>query len=185
MSVQDNPTSEESEALKPPKSPSKIDFGERLRVGDPDEIAEQAAAEAEESDVTELTAEERNWLQSLLTVGRREKVIQVLGHNVHIRSLMSDDELKIGLQIKDFKGSEFYARAYQVGVVAAGVKKMDGKPLVPESLFDNGEEVNDFTERFEKARKLYPLVTTEIYEAIMNLELEFRDLMVKLGKLPG
>ena len=43
----------------------------------------------------------------------------------------------------------------------------------------------DFDAKVEVLRKYYPIVITQIYNAVMALDQEFAELAVKLGKLDG
>lgn len=186
-------TVDESNSFSPPKPRRKItsetqsritealdgDEFERKVVGDP--VAEDSSSS--EGSV-ELTDQEREWLRTLITVGRRERVVDILGHEVHIQSLKCTDELRIGLYTKPYTGTDFYARAYQVGTVAAGVKLIDGKPLVPQPLSAAGT-ASQFTEKAKIVEEFYPLTVSLIYEAVRGLDGEFVKLMEKLGKLDG
>lgn len=161
--------------------PEEYIYEERQRVSTP---AEEQAALGEE--ITELTDEERLWFSTLMTVGRRSKVIEVMGHTVCIQNLNSDDDLRIGLWCKQYQGAPpADSRAYHLGVCAAGIRTIDGLPLY-QSLFDEAEGDDElFQGKIEKLRKFYPVVVTQIYHAILELDAEFAQLAKKLGKLPG
>lgn len=161
--------------LEPPESNRRI-VGELIEVEDDDEHGPE---------VTELTSSERHDFASLLTCGRRSKKITVMGHPVVIQTLKTGDEMRVGLFTKKYLESQLgFQRAYQVAVCAAGVREIQGRPL-----FRDLREVTDEDEIFDKnveaAQELYPIVITQIYQAIMDLEREFAELALKLGKLPG
>lgn len=162
--------------LAPPESGSN-----RRIVG---ELIEQDSEEFE-PEVTELSLTERQDFASLLTCGRRSKKISVMGHPVVIQTLKTGDEMRVGLFTKKYLESQLgFQRAYQVAVCAAGVRELQGKPL-----FSGLSPVTDEDEIFDKSvaatQELYPIVVSQIYQAIMDLEREFAELALKLGKLPG
>lgn len=160
----------------PPEPVEDIAFIESKRV-------EVEVKEEVKEEITELTDEERVLFQSLLTVGRRYKTIEVMGHTVAIQSLRVSDDLRIGLWCKKYEESRGFQRAYQLGVCAAGIRAIDGKPLY-ESLAPSGEE-ETFEAKVEKLQDYYPIVINQIYNAIVGLDAEFAELAVKLGKLSG
>lgn len=147
-------------------------------------VEENRKLVAEVEEITELTDEERTWFSSLLTCGRRYKTITIMGeHKVAIQTLTGDDDLRIGLFTKAFKDSDAYPRSYQIAVCAAGVRSVNERPLY-QSLEDIDEDAL-FAEKVERMRKFYPVVITEIYRAIIELDGEFAELARKLGKLTG
>lgn len=135
--------------------------------------------------VTELTDSERADFASLMTCGRRSKTITVMGHPVVIQTLTTADEMRIGLYTKDFADTQLgFQRAYQVAVCAAGVREVQGKPLFT-SLREITSDDKVFDRSAAEIKKFYPIVITQIYQAIMDLEREFAELAIKLGKLSG
>jgi hypothetical protein len=107
-----------------------------------------------------------------------------MGHPVVIQTLNTADEMRVGLMTKQYLESQLgFQRAYQVGVCAAGIRELQGAPL-----FTSLTEVTDdeaFDKNVEAVKKLYPIVLSQIYQAIMDLEREFAELAIKLGKLTG
>ena len=162
----------------PPEVVDEVAFIESERV---EEAIEEIEAKAEEA--TELTDEERVLFQSLMTVGRRSKSIDVMGHTVVIQSLRVADDLRIGLWCKKYEETRGFQRAYQLGVCAAGIRTIDGKPLY-ESLTPSAED-EIFEAKVEKLENYYPIVINQIYNAIIGLDSEFAELAMKLGKLKG
>ncbi len=138
-----------------------------------------------EEETTTLTDEERAWFSALLTCGRRHKTITVMGdHAVAVQTLNADDDLRIGMFTKQYKDSDAYPRAYQIAVCAAGIRTIDGRPLYqPITESEDADAV--FAEKVERMRKFYPVVITEIYRTIMDLDSEFAELSRTLGKLKG
>ena len=153
-----------------------------------EEIAEEDRVKVITDDtekITELTDEERVWFSSLLTCGRRYKTITVMGdHKVAVQTLNADDDLRIGMYTKQFKDSDAYPRAYQIAVCASGIRTVDSRPLY-QPITEDEDEQAVFTEKVERMSKFYPVVVTEIYRAIMELDGEFAELARKLGKLNG
>jgi hypothetical protein len=155
----------------------------RRRVADPVEAEEQTTPAPER--VTELTDSERRDFSSLMTCGRRSKTITVMGHPVVIQTLTTADEMRIGLYTKKYSDTQLgFQRAYQVAICAAGVREVQGSPLFT-SLREVTSEDEIFDKNVEAVSKFYPIVVTQIYQGIMDLEREFAELAIKLGKLPG
>ena len=156
----------------------------RRIVASQEEIEAVEAAQAEEQ-VTELTTEERNLFRSLLTIGKRVKTLNVMGHEVVIETLRSSDEMRIGLYTKEYEGSRIgFTRAYQCAVVAAGVQTIEGEALYT-PLSDKESDETIFDKKVKKVAEMYPLVVSQIYDAITLGEAEFVELARKLGKIPG
>lgn len=125
--------------------------------------------------------DERAEFASLLTCGKRAKMVDVMGHPVGIESINVDDDLLIGLFTKDYLGTESYARAVQLATCAAGVRTVDGVPLY-QSLTPGEPTETAFRARLEILRKYHSSVIMGIYPHILNLDVEFGALLEKLGK---
>lgn len=155
---------------------------QRRRVEEPDDDATAPQAVPEP---TELTDDERHDFAALMTCGRRSKTITVMGHPVVIQTLTTADEMRIGLYTKPYLETQLgFQRAYQVAVCAAGVREVQGRPLFS-SLREITSDDEIFDKSAEEIKKFYPVVVTQIYQAIMDLEREFAELAIKLGKLSG
>lgn len=171
--------SQEEPQIRPPQPFIPLSEEEREKVA----TAEQEVA-AEGEEVTELTVEERGWFETLLTVGRRSKTVTVMGHEVVIQNLNTDDDLRIGLFCKDYQGAPpADSRAYQVATCAAGIRQVDGQPLY-QPLGETSEQ-EAFDQKLQRLRHYYPVVITQIYREILSLDGEFMELAQKLGKLKG
>lgn len=128
--------------------------------------------------------EERDQFATLLNCGKRTAVITVMGHQVGIESLNVDDDLRVGLFTQKFLGSEAYARAVALATCAAGIRTVDGRALyTPVSSDESPESI--FECKLEKLRKYHASVIMEIHPHILNLDIEFANLAMKLGKLKG
>jgi hypothetical protein len=175
-------TTSEAVPVDPAVDPDIAPPEPRRVVGD---LIEEERSEDREPEVTELTIQERQDFTSLMTCGRRSKKISVMGHSVVIQTLKTGDEMRVGLYTKKYLESQLgFQRAYHVAVCAAGIREVQGKPL-----FKELREVTDEDEIFDKSvaavMEYYPIVVTQIYQAIMDLEREFAELAIKLGKLKG
>jgi hypothetical protein len=166
--------------LAPPQKFSQDEPIEDRHVVGSEEQQEAAKGEPETT-IVELTDAERSDFKNLMTVGRRVKSITVMDHSVVIQTLTVSDECRIGLYTKQYLDTQFYGRAHQVAVCAAGIRTVDTRPLYqplgetePDAFFD---------EKVVVLEKYYPIVISQIYNAIMELEREFADLALKLGKL--
>lgn len=162
--------------LIPPAFPSG---GDRQIVG---ELIEEEIPPEEQ--ITELTPEERRDFDRLLTIGRRTKKITVMDHPVTIQTLKTADEMRIGLHTKPYLESQGFSRAYQIGVCAAGIVDIDGMPLY-QPVSEKEDDDGIFDKKVAKLKEYYPIVITQIYQGIIDLEREFADLAIKLGKLSG
>lgn len=154
-----------------------------------EDVAEQEKSEEVEPKATEpeevsLSDEDRSMFASLLTCGTRSKTLEILGHCVVVQSLCGDDDLRIGLWVKEYQGSLGEQRAYQIGVAAAGLRTVNGLPLIT-SLLDKPDPDLVFHETVKKVSQMNPLVINQIYRGVMDAEKEFVELAAKLGKSLG
>lgn len=161
------------------------DLPQRIRVGD-DPDPDGAGVDPEEDEpttpVTELTPEERSQFRTLLTIGRRTKKVPVFDHSIVIRSLNCDDEIRVGDAVKGHEGSRAFPRAYQCAVVAAAIQSVDGEPWGTSlAAVPDPDEV--FRRKQERVLEYHPLVVQMIYNAILEMDSEFGELVAKLGKL--
>lgn len=137
-----------------------------------------------ETEITELTSEERKLFSSLLTCGQRRKTLDIMGHTVTIRTLNAEDDLRIGLYAKDYVGSAAEQRAYQIGVAACGIVAINGTPVY-QSLTSKEDGTEVFDAKVKKIVSMTSLVVAQIYRAVLGLESEFVELAQRLGKLSG
>jgi hypothetical protein len=179
------PVPSEETGLRPPEQfvPARPFSMEEEDEGDfgelPPEVEEPQAEE-----ITELSERELGLFRQLITVGQRSKTVDVLGHTVVVQNLRVSDDLRIGLYCRDYEGTKMEQRAYQLAVCAAGIKTVNGNPIYQPLTGAEGED-EIFRVKAEKLKDYYPVVITRIYRAIMDLDQEFVELAVKLGKLEG
>lgn len=163
----------DDEGIVPPERETRRIVGEL--------IEEEIPADEQK---TQLTNDERRDFARLLTMGRRVKKVVIMDHPVTVQTLKTSDEMLIGLYTKPYLESQGFSRAYQVGMCAAGVIDIDGVSLY-EPISEAEDKSSIFNKRAEKIQEYYPIVVTQVYQAIVDLEREFADLAIKLGKLSG
>lgn len=162
-------------------------FGGAAETPGPSEAQEESrriVSDTQGENITELSDEDRHAFDSLLTCGKRTKTIEVMGHKVTIESLNVDDDLRIGMYTKEYRDSDAFPRAVQVATCAAGIRAVNNRPLY--QALSTDESTNAiFQIKVDKLANYYPIVITEIYREILNLDAEFAELALKLGKLKG
>jgi hypothetical protein len=168
----------------PPRDPAIDPDIEPPRPSDTRRVVGELIEPEKPDNVLELTAQERMDFAKLLTIGRRTKEVTVMDHPVTIRTLTTADEMRIGLYTKEYLDSQGFSRAYQVGTCAAGIIDIDGAPLY-NPLSDKESAAVIFAKNADKVSEYYPIVVSQIYDAIISLEREFADLAIKLGKIKG
>jgi hypothetical protein len=132
----------------------------------------------------EPTEAERDQFATLLNCGKRSTVVSVMGHKVGIESLNVDDDLRVGVFTQKYLGTEAYGRAVALATCAAGVRTIDGRPLYnPLSVDESPESI--FEGRLERLRHYHASAIMEIHPHILQLDIDFANLAVKLGKLTG
>lgn len=161
-----------------PKGP-EADIEERML-----EDAKQAEAAAQENPGEELSPEEEVMFSSLLTCGRRSKTVKILDHTVVVETVNGDDDLRIGIYAKPYVGTLGEQRAYQIAVAAAGLRSIDGRPVV-QTLYADADLTALFEEKVAIVAKMYPPVIQRMYRAVLDAEKEFAELVERLGKSNG
>jgi hypothetical protein len=157
----------------------------RVRIEDAEADLEEAPAEREipeTEQITELTAEERRNLETLCTVGRRVKTVTVFDHSIVLATLNVDDEMRVGLATQQYQNTQGWRPAYQSAIVAAAVRKVDGRTL-ENTLVENPDPEVLFEQKLKEVRSWYPLVVQYAYNEYLKIEQEFAELARKLGKL--
>lgn len=165
-----NPPEEMPEELVPP--PGQPRQEDRHPVDDAPPVG---------AEPLELSPEEQVMFASLLTCGRRSKTVTIFDHTVVVQTLCGDDDLRIGLYVKDYSNTLGEQRAYQIAVAAAGIRTINGKPLVP-TLYEGADPDNMFDQKVTKVGQMYPFVISKIYAAVMDAEKEFVVLAERLKK---
>ena len=163
----------EDSALVPPGE----DAEGRIRVDNP--VVEE---EPEEEPITTLTPKERQQFASLLTIGKRTKTVELFDHSIVLASLNVDDEMLVGEAVRDYQGTQGFARSYQAATVAAAIRSVNGESW-DTALQPDAEPSALFHRKFTKVRKMYPLVVQSLYQECLKMDAEFAELVNKLGKL--
>jgi len=160
-----------------------------LILPDPDALLEQrkieikeAAAKADEIPPV-LTIEEEDEVVDLLQAGRKERVIEIFGRTLHLRTLTIAEELKVSEITKPYIGSDGWGRAYRTAVVAAAIRTMDGKLLF--NPISETEVDQIIVKKFEKLLDWFPLGVDQVYAQYREMELELLAFVEKLGKSSG
>lgn len=177
----DPPKQREERAEGVESSPEESSEPDRIRVDDDSEEPE-SEVEPKEDPYTSLSAEEKESFRSLMTVGRRTKTVTLFDHKVALVSLNVDDEVMIGQVSKPHVGSQTFQRVWQSATVAAAIRSVDGEAW-GQSMFADAEPEVLFEQKWEKVRRMYPLVVQYLYNEVMNMESEFAELARKLGKV--
>lgn len=145
-----------------------------------EERKEEAKKSAKEPTLTD--AEEMEFIE-LINIGRKERVVDVFGRKIHLRTLTIEEELQISEITKQYIGSDGYPRAYRTAVVAGAIRTVDGQLLF--SPISDEEDDNIIRNKFEKLLRYYPLAVDQIYSKYREMELELLELVEKLGKSSG
>jgi hypothetical protein len=131
----------------------------------------------------ELTPEESEMFKILVHVGRLTDTIKVFGHDIVISTISVDEDLQVGLLLKEYDGTAAFQRAYRTLVAAAAVRSIDGQPLITPLALSELDSSTKVKPKFEKMKEYFPPVIDEIYNGIMNLEKKIAPVLMKLGKI--
>lgn len=120
----------------------------------------------------------------LLYLGALRKTFKWMGHTFTIRTLGTDEQLAIGLLVKEWDDSIAQNRAYSAAVVAAAVETVDGQPL-PGPAFEETDEA--------RLRRRFNVVTSTWYDATidavfneyLNLRIKVDEILAKMGEAYG
>lgn len=148
------------------------------------EAGNPAASTLEVDSETQLTAEERNDLSDLITVGKRKGHVVVLGHRIDVQTLNSLDEMNVGRYVKPYMDSPGFVRAWTVATAAAGVRLIDNQRIY-DALAPIEDEAELFDQKVRIMARYFPYAITPIYDRIQQLDGEFAELAEKLGKRHG
>lgn len=128
------------------------EFDERVESGEDVEWVEEP--EQPEEPVSQE-------VMGLLHLGQLSSDVKIRGHDVRLKTLTMDEELEVGLLIRQFSRTEWEGRALATGLVAASIETIDGKPLVEEM----GPGDATIRRKFDYVRKnMYWPVIRIIYE---------------------
>lgn len=117
-----------------------------------------------------MSDEMRYDMREMIYIGKAEEEVDICGHTVIVQTLQSESELFVGRYTKEYKGTDFYARAYQIAFCAVGVKSIDGRPIVPSPLSPEDDGYSYFKAKADKLVKYYPVTVAKMYDAVTELE---------------
>ena len=116
----------------------------------------------------------------LLYIGSLTSTFRWFQHDFQIRSLRTDELLKVATLIRPYQETLADAKAYQTAVVAACVMLVDGQPL-PLPL-DSTDPDAVLAYRFDWVRrKWFPPVLDAIYEEYLKLENKVAEVLAAAG----
>lgn len=128
-----------------------------------------------------LTEEEQQNFENLLTFGKKTALDEVFGHSVYLSTLTVEEELQIGLLVKPYLNTDAYYRAYKTAVVAASVKEIDGQPVYqPMSSHEDSNQI--MRKKWDKVKTYYPIIVDSMYNCVTRLEEELGGLIEKISK---
>lgn len=131
--------------------------------------------------VDELSDEERDNFENLLTFGKKTSVKEVYGHSVYVSTLTVEEELQIGLLVKPYLNTDAYHRAYKTAVVAASVKEIDGQPIY-HPLSEKEDSNHIMRKKWDKIKTYYPIIVDQMYNCVTELEQELIPLLSKIAQ---
>lgn len=131
---------------------------------------------------TNFTPEESEDFTNLLVVGRVSQTFNILGHEVELRTLSTEEDLAVGMITKDYIGTDSYNRAYKTTIIAAALRRIDEEHM-PEILAPGDTALELLRLRFKKVVKYYPIVLDEMYARFTELEKQLLPVVSRLGKL--
>src|SRR4051794_36281668 len=101
--------------------------------------------------------------EGLIYLGALTKKFKWMGHSFVVRTLMTDEELAIGLLVKEWDGTIAQNRAYATAIVAACVQTVDGQEL-PGPAFEETDEA--------RLRRRFNVVSSTWYPATIDAVFE-------------
>ncbi len=166
-----------------PESPSEVPVAPEGAPAPPapPEAPERAEAAQEEAPV-EFDPRHREDFIGLLYLGKISHTFYRWGHKFEIKTLTTEDLAKVALATKEYEGTRASNMMYQAGVVAAGIERVDNRPLV-EPL---GLTLDVFPAKLEYVSANYaPPVREKIWTEIFNLEARVRLSLDQMGNPSG
>ena len=129
----------------------------------------------------DLTDEERDNFESIITFGKKTALDEVFGHSVYLSTLTVEEELQVGLLVKPYLNTDAYYRAYKTAVVAASVKEIDGQPVyTPLSPHEDANSI--MRKKWDKVKTYYPVIVDSMYNCVTKLEEELGGLIEKISR---
>jgi hypothetical protein len=161
--------------------PETLDDGLIAPTIDNDEEIPPDAPEPDGLIPVELTEEEQQNFENILTFGKKTALDEVFGHSVYLSTLTVEEELQVGLLVKPYLNTDAYYRAYKTAVVAASVKEIDGQPLYqPMSAHEDSNSI--MRKKWDKVKTYYPVIVDSMYNCVTKLEEELGGLIEKISR---
>lgn len=130
----------------------------------------------------EFDARHRERLTGLLFLGRLEDEFEWLGHKFVIRTRTAGEQIEAGLITQPTVGTRMEMKAWQCATVAAGVMSVDGAAIVTPLRADLDVPLR---ERYNEVLRWYQPVVDQVYERVLALEIEARELVDAMGEAYG
>lgn len=117
----------------------------------------------------------------LLHLGYLTASFEWLGHKFVIKTLDSEEELIIGLLIKEWDGTIAATKAYAIAVCAMCVQFIDSQPM-PEPIGQDKLKYRSAHQRFNYAKQWFNPTITVIFSNYLKLENRVKVVLEEMGK---
>jgi hypothetical protein len=144
---------------------------------------EQDDQPEEEAPARTFPERHREAFTGLLFLGYLTETFTWMGHDFTIRTLRTDESLKVNLVIKPYLGTRGEFMAWKSAQVAACIEIVDGSPLV-QPLGPSDETLLQM--RFDYVTKNWYHITVDaVHARLAALESEAKELVTEMGKVGG
>ena len=163
----------------------------RTHVSEPPASSEDTSAASDshpgaDESGSDIAFDERHEeaFNGLLYLGALTKTFKWLGHTFVLRTLMTNENLAIGLMVKEWDGTIMENRAYATACVAACVLSVDGQDL-PGPAFEETDEAR-LRRRFNLvASQWYPWTVDAVFNAYLELNGKVQEVLDAMGEAYG
>ena len=144
------------------------------------EVDEDTTSEEVQRELPDFDPRYRDEFDGLLFIGALTSTFRWFHHDFEIRTLRTDELLRVALAIKPYEGSMGDAKAYQAAITAACLVSIDGQPLpLP---MDSTDPDTVFRYRFDWVlRKYFPPMLDIVYEEYLSLETKVARVLAEAG----
>lgn len=128
---------------------------------------------------------DERWLkefEGLLYIGALTSQFSWLGHKFLLRTLKTDEVLRVGQIIAPYVGTAGENKAYQAAVLAGATLRVDGKELPIPLTGDPDALMQD---RFNYLVRWFPPTLDHVYDRYLVLEMKAREVIDAMGKALG
>jgi len=151
-------------------------------TGTPDKAVEKPAnpvQEREDEAQPLFPPESLQPLKGLLYLGRLSKNVTVAGHDFHVSTLTTGQQMRVGEIIKRYTDTVAIDVAYKAATVAAAVDIVDGEQIYqPYDMTDNSE----FDKKFLIVTQWYPFIIDELFQVVLDLDSTVKEHVKRLKK---